>query len=276
LDDRLTTLESAIEMEKEQEHCNSTSRQSRAAPPLPLAELSRMQAEASKVLAARAGVSLPNWPLLAPQAPQQTLAPELGVEIPVGPLFYPCCGGDTGDALSVFGGHVTVCHFADPYDPPQMPRRRRNDPRAPVCVKVPFVGNVLIGERRSKTWVSGQAHGASHRADGFLTRLETIGPLAVFYYRGDSGGEGGSGQMWLMPVLFDFVVSQMLVGGLICTDGSNGAGHHAGECGPGAEILSLPANPSVGATFPYRTRVLRCVALLSGERRRTMAAWQVT
>jgi hypothetical protein len=59
-----------------------------------------------------------------------------------------------------------------------------------------------------------------HCNDGIIT-LFSLDKLSVFFYRGDSIGEGGSGQWWLGPNLFNFVLDKLLDDGLIITDGSN-------------------------------------------------------
>jgi TPR repeat protein len=52
-----------------------------------------------------------------------------------------------------------------------------------------------------------------------LTRLRSR--LQVFFYRGDSDGEGGSGNHWLSRIWFDIVLCRMSDCGLVVTDGSN-------------------------------------------------------
>ncbi|MCK9330307.1 MAG: hypothetical protein M0Q94_10575 [Candidatus Cloacimonetes bacterium] len=45
--------------------------------------------------------------------------------------------------------------------------------------------------------------------------------ISVFFYRGDSDGEGGSGLKWFLKDKFKIIVEKMINGGLIVTDGSN-------------------------------------------------------
>lgn len=44
--------------------------------------------------------------------------------------------------------------------------------------------------------------------------------LGVFFYRGDSEGEGGSGNIWLTPERIETICNKLVDGGLIVTDGS--------------------------------------------------------
>ena len=49
-----------------------------------------------------------------------------------------------------------------------------------------------------------------------------IDKLGVFFYRGDSFGEGGSGNLWLKPDHLDEVCNKLIDGGLFVSDGSDG------------------------------------------------------
>ena len=44
--------------------------------------------------------------------------------------------------------------------------------------------------------------------------------LSVFYHRGDSGGENGSGFCWLDRPTIKYVLAQLELGGMIVSDGS--------------------------------------------------------
>lgn len=59
-----------------------------------------------------------------------------------------------------------------------------------------------------------------HRMDAVLM-LIGLKNISIFFYRRDSEGEGGSGQYWLSPTLFNLILYKMVDGGLIVTDGSN-------------------------------------------------------
>lgn len=56
--------------------------------------------------------------------------------------------------------------------------------------------------------------------DGIVTLL-SLSNISVFFYRGDSHGEGGSSQWWLGPQIFNLILSKLVDGGIIVTDGSN-------------------------------------------------------
>jgi hypothetical protein len=62
-----------------------------------------------------------------------------------------------------------------------------------------------------------------HRRRGFgeVAFYKLISSLGVFFYRGDSEGDGGSAYHWLWPQNLRTVLSKLISGGLLVTDGSN-------------------------------------------------------
>lgn len=64
------------------------------------------------------------------------------------------------------------------------------------------------------------------RGFGFTTFRKYIDSIGVFFYRGDSLGEGGSGNLWLARDHLLEILSKLRNGGLIVTDGTN---HGRGE-----------------------------------------------
>jgi hypothetical protein len=142
-----------------------------------------------------------------------------------GILFYPCSGLDIDAPIQAFGNYVSEFHFSDPFNPCIKSGKFRIKLRMMDSVEIPFIGTVVnhIGcstrKNISGNWV------ICHQKDGLKTLLEDLPFFSIFYYRGDSTGEGGSNQLWLNPVLIDIVLSKIMNGGLICSDGSNGYGY---------------------------------------------------
>jgi hypothetical protein len=106
--------------------------------------------------------------------------------------------------------------------------------------------------------------------------------LSVFFYRGDSAGEGGSGIRWLSPKLEAAVLQRLTPGGLFVSDGSDGA-MCPDEC-PSIfrRGLRTRINPArdiarvVAAIKPIQTERgmrLRCVGY-AGERYGSTLVWQ--
>lgn len=225
-------------------------------------DLQTCRQHASLALAACTGRTLPPWPETPLRAGRSSTHPEFDLDIPFGALFYPCCGRDKEDAIRMFGPHVSACHFADAFRDirPSHPDGTRTP--APEAHELPGIGNVVLGPTSLRERVEDGIRIVEHGRDGLLTLLEEVGPLAVFYYRGDSQGEGGSGTWWLGPVLRDVVLSRMLDRGLICTDGSNGD----------KDLVT----PAVGSTLALSRSTLACVAEFPWHRTgRPMRIWQV-
>ena len=88
----------------------------------------------------------------------------------------------------------------------------------------------LTSTELGKTVEINFAAGDSRKVFASLVAPKTEYDLAVFYYRGDSCGEGGSGICWLSEQCCDSIATGMLstvlnalhLPGLIVTDGSNG------------------------------------------------------
>lgn len=115
-----------------------------------------------------------------------------------------------------------------------------------------------------------------HRNDAVIT-LTSLDKLSVFFYRGDSIGESGSGQWWLGPKLFNFMLDKLLDGGLIITDGSN---PEPQKFRNNLEWSLLNVEWSAlwdeKIDFVYRDRTFKCLGQLTAiDRRRKTYVWQV-
>lgn len=189
------------------------------------------------------------------------------IRLPIGPLFYPCSGSDIRHAIDIFGSGVSEFHFADPFHPFKRSLGRDKMAKHSDVVQILNIGNIVIHQGASRQLRVKEHKVISHQKDGVLTLLDDLTSIAVFYYRGDSQGEGGSGQNWMGSVLLDLVLSKMINGGLICSDGSNG-------CGNTFEVLmKLP----IGQFVSYRNlRLCRLATSFPGIRnRQPMFIWQV-
>ena len=112
----------------------------------------------------------------------------LGIEIPKGTLFYPCCGGDTSLAMKLFGDCLDGCIFADPL--------WLNSRRSSQLKFVERIGHfrMIDGQTRRK-YLRRLSNAVRMFNDGLICFLEDVTDLSVFFYRGDSTGEGGSNQL---------------------------------------------------------------------------------
>ena len=157
-------------------------------------------------------------------------------------LFYPSSGKDRSVPLRLFAPYVTDFWFVDK-------RYFTAGHDAPADKQRPLLGKsedyqledqaitgppswsrfdqdiepcLLTETYRHRT--SGRVI-RIHRRRGYgfsaLRRESALSRLAIFFYRGDSLGEGGSGNLWLAPDHLADVLARLEDGGLIVTDGSN-------------------------------------------------------
>jgi len=260
-----------MEMEEEEEK----------EPPEPLlfTQVEEWAEEASGSLAKLTGAILPRITTSPLRAERMAQCHPLGIDIPLGNLFYPCCGSDTSNALELFHECVTAFYFADPFHPPFWGSRRRDNYHP---ISIPHIESVVTGPNEHRQSKDSPTR-YSFRKDGLLTFIDDVRDLSVFYYRGDSYGEGGSNQRWLEPVLFHAVLGKLLDGGLIVTDGSN--------CGYWNEYLDryAPWNmlcgekpfsiPIEGTSFNYANRHFVCLRKVDSDdpnRSRSIWVWRVS
>jgi hypothetical protein len=237
--------------------------------PLSYAEIEELVTVSAWHLKRETGATLPRLDSLPKQGSGRTECSALSIRLPLGSLFYPCCGDDVDHALASFENSVKDFHFADPYCPPLGGLPALNH----TALEIPHIIAVVQGSPNCKQIKRRACRVHVHGKDGLLTLIDDIEELSVFYYRGDSYGEGGSNQRWLEPVLFHTVLARMLDGGLIVTDGSN--------CGSGHAERSVLWNALCGGGpdetgFQYAGRRFVCVGLMEERRGRPVRAWQVS
>jgi hypothetical protein len=228
-------------------------------------------------------------------------------------LFYPCSGGDLKLPIHTFSSYIRDfwfvdlcyfwpghCHTAD------FGLDRPADEVSPyladhpdyafldATIKGPVTGEIedrwVLGRRRRDMTPCVRTEMYMHVPTGRYIRLhfrrgyglsgfqKEKFRLGVFFYRGDSQGEGGSGNLWLVPKKIDLISSRLVNGGLIVTDGSNnGHNHHHdflwnhgkySDRGMEVPVLGDQFVDHVGRTFT-------CVGNL-GYRYGPTLAWQVT
>ena len=164
-------------------------------------------------------------------------------------LFYPCSGMDLFDPIDLFSGYIDDFWFVDRgYFCPGHQDTRHYGYDAPADEQPPLLkgkGDYLFIERAIRgpaVWGRNNGdiepclstekylHKPTNRHiyirrrrgygySAFRTEKE-ISPLGIFFYRGDSIGEGGSGNLWLAPDHLAEICSKIIDGGLIVTDGS--------------------------------------------------------
>ena len=230
--------------------------------------------DASEELAKHTGLRLPPFGHRM-QNVGNVNCPRVGVDIPIGNLFYPCCGDDTSLPIELFGDCVESCVFADPRQDGELVYVRGGQQRKGIgAIRVIKQSRLRPPRRRTQNAVE-------FIKDGVLCFLADVRALSVFFYRGDSTGEGGSDQHWLGPVLFNAVLSRLQPGGLIVTDGSNCGyldDYYWGEYVPWNAMAGIKPceSPSVGARFEHCGWSFECVSgpYRGGHGGRNTYVWQ--
>lgn len=175
--------------------------------------------------------------------PESVIAPLKGTS-----LFYPCSGNDMLLPVQLFSPYVTDFWFVDKgYFSPGHQDTHDYGLDIPANMQRPllaedenydFIESSITGPpqwdcnvKNIKPCVLSEhyLHRSSNtgiyihqrRGYGYSAFRKEISSLGVFFYRGDSQGEGGSGNLWLIPEHLDEVCNKLVDGGLIVTDGSN-------------------------------------------------------
>ena len=175
--------------------------------------------------------------------PKVTITEKFNLNIPNGPLFYPCAGDDTIRPINGFMDTITEFHFVDLMKLPNLPKPSLKIIREAKAYE-PYstsVNEIILDQWKTRgiesagyrgkpgithkdEWVHADSNRIieiyRHIQDGLAT-FSNIEKLAVFYLCGDSEGEGGSRQRWFQESILKLILDKLLDGGLIVTDGSS-------------------------------------------------------
>lgn len=228
-------------------------------------------------------------------------------------LFYPCSGNDLEVPLRLFLPCVTEFWFVDRgYFTPGHQNTKRYGFDRPADEVEPLLGGdadyslLRKGIAGMPSWSlynrdiepciltetyqhlpSGKTIKIKRRRGyGFSAFRNDIRQIGVFFYRGDSQGEGGSGNLWLKPDHIDEICTKLINGGLLVTDGSQQSSRT--DSSSKAEYYSLaqyhgsrprPKDPEeiVRATKPFtdsKGRTFTCIGY-AGEGYGPTLVWRV-
>ena len=221
-------------------------------------------------------------------------------------LYYPCSGKDTLGAVKLFSPYINDFLFVDinyftNHGQMRVPtpgdisgfmlisRKRVGSPRAEMTEKYDGIKKKYYQDMEpcivTETYIHEQTGKSIQyrlkRGFGEYTFRNSENKFGVFYYRGDSLGEGGSGISWMAGKRLNIICDKLIDGGLIVTDGSNGGRskdnhsqfwkfHNSSKDKPEPEemIASMkPIKDTKGRTFT-------CVGY-AGERYGPTFIWQV-
>lgn len=182
---------------------------------------------------------------------EKDLLDEVRKKISGSALFYPCSGDDLFVPIRLFSPCVTDFMFVDRgyftpgsgdtrfygFDVPadKIPPLLENEPgyrllkkhiRGPVSWPRGYgeIEPCLLSETYLHLETGRNIHIRRRRGYGFSAFRKEIQSLGVFFYRGDSPGEGGSGNLWLKTDHVKEICEKLIDGGLIVTDGSQAGG----------------------------------------------------
>lgn len=236
-----------------------------------LEDLRSWYAVASAELHEFANVELPFFDLESRQA-DLVYNKALGIDHAVGDVFYPCAGRDHETVVDLFGEVSDRIILADPY----IPRGGRGTPRV---TSIDHIRQVAVRDEERPPFRHQMVE--QYTQDGLVVFCRNVEKLAVFFYRGDSTGEGGSNQWWLGETLFIAIVLSLPEKGLIVTDGSNSGflDKVLGRYVPWNALDGIaPCEPpKVGNSFTWEHLRFDCVAgpLKGGNANRGTFVWQV-
>jgi hypothetical protein len=165
-------------------------------------------------------------------------------------LFYPCSGNDLITPIRLFSPYVTDFWFVDrgyfsaghqdtrdyrldlpaSQHPPLLhddPHYRLRNTKITGPENAPRSQSDIVPCVLTETYThlpSGRTiriH--KRRGYGFSAFRDEMRSIGVFFYRGDSAGEGGSGNLWLKKEHVHEVCSKLIDNGLMVLDGSDGS-----------------------------------------------------
>lgn len=203
-------------------------------------------------------------------------------------LFYPCCGTDFAEAIA-FGKRQGVEEFGfvdSGYDPAfanakQELHRVMGPPDETASHTLAPAGEPW--QAPALTWRVGEHTCVLVAGKGVSVMRHFLPEIAVFFYRGDSMGESGSGNLWLGNRLFPQLVARLQREAWVVTDGSNGSMSgalrrlsrflDARDLDPEQVLAGLSAFTSRSAHFGGPVRFTPVEVL--GERYGPTVAWRV-
>ncbi len=169
-----------------------------------------------------------------------TLSAKVEAAISGTTLYYPCSGSDLKPVLDLFGSVIRHYWFVDIaedwrrdlatllgsdyqlIDRQREGRGGRLERRTDATTgrEYPFLEPTTVSETYAH--LPTQRTITIHRCRGLgVSRFQALtGELGVFFYRGDSPGEGGSGNVWLHREKIAAISARLVDGGLLITDGS--------------------------------------------------------
>ena len=217
--------------------------------------------------------------------PQYSLPDEVLEHLRTGNLFYPSAGDDILTPIEVFSSRLSNFWFVDIEYSGQPLLENNPDYQLVSNQKRIVSGETLVKHKPFEIEVYQETYERrqdqrritvyqckGYGYDAFRTLLKSQQTqLSVFFYRGDSPGESGSGFYWLKKARLKNILEVLEDYGLIISDGSNAIReistfHRCSGLGSEAQERVQP--------FTFAKRRFECVGYL-GEKYGPTLVWQV-
>ena len=216
-------------------------------------------------------------------------------------LFYPCSGNDWRVPIKMFVPYITDFWFVDKgYFNPGSGDTRSYGFDKPAYAVPPLLNSnpdfkflwstikgvaswdgypelepCLLTEYYKHKPSKREITVRRRRGYGFSAFRRDITSIGVFFYRGDSPAEGGSGNLWMTPGHINEICDKLIDGGLIVTDGSQ---HNKSRQYEAMWRHSEPYEDIIKSSQPFTDKVGRqftCVGY-AGQRYGPTRVWEVS
>lgn len=220
---------------------------------------------------------------------QYSLPDEVLERLQAGNLFYPSAGDDILTPIEVFSPWLSNFWFVDPIytgspllennsdyqfvDDPKNQKRGVSGETLRKCepFEIEVYQETYKRKQDQRCITVYQCKGRGYDTFRSLLKSQQT-PLSVFFYRGDSPGNGGSGFYWLRKARLKNVLEVLEDYGLIISDGSNATR----ELSTFHHCLDVAGNVAQGRVqpFTFAKRRFECIGYLDAKYGPTLV-WQV-
>ncbi len=204
-------------------------------------------------------------------------------------LFYPSAGYDLEDLVKWFSPSITNFYFIDIIYDSKTALTNETEYKLLDQANCSLNGKTINNKEQYKIEISKQLYedinlrhqfsvymcrGRGYDAFRSIFKLQDC-RMSIFFYRGDSGGEGGSGFNWLKKPRLRNILEVLEDGGLIITDGSNSDRMFNKHDTKSDSNIDGPTAFNDAQSFLYAERKFNCVGYLDNKNGPTLI-WQVT
>ncbi len=205
-----------------------------------------------------------------------------------GNLFYPCSGKDFIIPIESFLPWISSFWFVDVNYNSQpalkdlsgyrlLKQSSYNLAGKSLNSRYPYEIKIFRQEyqhnKSNQQFTISKCRGRGYDAFRSVIKLNKL-PLSIFFYRGDSQGESGSGFYWLKKPRLGNILEVLEDGGLVVTDGSNcHTKYFESERFHGKDNISGKEAFDMAKSFSFANRQFQCIGYLDNKYGPTLI-WQ--